>query len=485
MNYNNFTNLYSLSKTLRFELKPIWATWKLLDENQWDLFKKDKIIEEIYQNILKPKLEKIDNEFIENSLNNVDATLFWEDLINLYKKDKKEYTKQIKSIAKKLWAHIQNYNFHWLKWTKRILDDKKAVEIVKELFWNEIYENSQFQELNWKTIKDILDNYFKWFTTYLSAFNKNRENFYKDDLKFGSAISRILKDNLPKFIENIFKWEKILDKVDLSDEERAVFNIENFVKYLNQPWIDHYNKIIGKINSKINEYNQKHNLKWSQKLPFLTELYKQVLWESSKEDIFNFALILINSDEQLLEELKKFVEFENITYKDSLQNIINNFENFDLSGIWIKRWNLKKLSNKYLKDWSLLEKLLPSDKKWEKADDVVNLEKIKQAFENTNLSDEEIFKGNDIFLQWFEKFIILILNDFSNLNIRKQKFIHYLEQKVFNAKFEKSSDQKQAIKDYLDTVLEIYQLANNFTLKKWKEQEEIEVENKDSEFFCI
>jgi hypothetical protein len=55
----------------------------------------------------------------------------------------------------------------------------------------------------------------------------------------------------------------------------------------------------------------------------------------------------------------------------------------------------------------LLEQLLPSDKKWERQDDIVNLEQIKHAFENSSLSDEEIFKENNSSLQWFEKFINL------------------------------------------------------------------------------
>jgi len=63
---------------------------------------KDKIINEIYENILKPKLEEIDKEFIENSLETFDSEDFNKDLIKFYKEDKKAFDKQIKKIAKQI-----------------------------------------------------------------------------------------------------------------------------------------------------------------------------------------------------------------------------------------------------------------------------------------------------------------------------------------------------------------------------------------------
>lgn len=65
-NFAEFTNLYDLTKTLRFELKPIWKTKELLE---WEnLFPKDRKIEEIYQNIIKPCLNDLHSQLIEESL---------------------------------------------------------------------------------------------------------------------------------------------------------------------------------------------------------------------------------------------------------------------------------------------------------------------------------------------------------------------------------------------------------------------------------
>ena len=489
LNFANFTNLYSLSKTLRFELKPIWATQKLLDENYWDLFRKDKIRQEIYENILKPKLEEIDRQFIQESLSSFDKKdLFPEELIELYKNDRKAFDKQIKNIAKEISKHIKSYSFYGNKWLKNILDEKKSVEVIKLLFGNEIYKSENFEELNWQTIKNILDNYFKWFTTYLTTFNQNRSNFYKDDLKFGRVATRILKDNLPKFIENISRYEKIKNTVNLTDEEKQIFDISNFINYLNQAWIDTYNKIIWNINSKINEYNQKHNLKWKNKLPKLETLYKQILWQSQTEDIFSFVSDIIDSDEKLLVKLQEFIENENKIFDENIKAILENFDNFDLEWIWIKKANLKKLSNKYLSNWSVLDDLLPkTDKEWNEdkksLEEVVNLQQIKQALNNTN---DDIFKEwqNVVWEDNFSKFIKLFLEDLNNLNTKKQDLIKKLKEEVFNKTFEKTSQQKQLIKEYLDTIKEIYQLVNNFSLWKWQGEEKqlIEVE-KDTDFY--
>jgi CRISPR-associated protein Cpf1 len=53
---------------LRFELKPVGETQKLLNENK--VFNKDKIVNESY-NKIKPYLDKLHIKFIEESLKNL------------------------------------------------------------------------------------------------------------------------------------------------------------------------------------------------------------------------------------------------------------------------------------------------------------------------------------------------------------------------------------------------------------------------------
>jgi len=72
---SNFTNLYSLSKTLRFELKPVDEKGQSIADVASFLSKileKDKKVKEAYQT-LKPILDNIHEQIINNSLDSTSA----------------------------------------------------------------------------------------------------------------------------------------------------------------------------------------------------------------------------------------------------------------------------------------------------------------------------------------------------------------------------------------------------------------------------
>ena len=79
--FNQFTNLYQVSKTLRFELQPIGKTAKTFEKwlKQMDmtkdvenLFAKDKRIRDAYL-VIKPIMDKLHEQFIEVSLSSSEA----------------------------------------------------------------------------------------------------------------------------------------------------------------------------------------------------------------------------------------------------------------------------------------------------------------------------------------------------------------------------------------------------------------------------
>ena len=83
--FNDFNKLYSLSKTLRFELKPIGKTRENIEKNN-PSFIKDKEIKEAYQ-ILKPVFDLLHEEFITNSLESPEPKkLNIETYFEIYKK---------------------------------------------------------------------------------------------------------------------------------------------------------------------------------------------------------------------------------------------------------------------------------------------------------------------------------------------------------------------------------------------------------------
>ena len=106
--FDQFTNQYSLSKTLRFELKPVGKTRDLLEENQ--VLIKDERIEKAYQT-LKPEFDKLHEEFITSKLEssdvyNINFNTYFELVSELRKLDKN----QKKSLDKDFEA---DWRFVW------------------------------------------------------------------------------------------------------------------------------------------------------------------------------------------------------------------------------------------------------------------------------------------------------------------------------------------------------------------------------------
>ena len=99
----SFTGLYPLDKTLRFELKPepetlqrfeTWLQEDSLVDREDNLFLKDKKIAEAYI-VLKPILDKLHEEFINESLSSIvespiDFRAYWE----TYREDKKSISNE-------------------------------------------------------------------------------------------------------------------------------------------------------------------------------------------------------------------------------------------------------------------------------------------------------------------------------------------------------------------------------------------------------
>jgi CRISPR-associated protein Cpf1 len=103
--WGNFINKYNLSKTIRFELKPVGKTIDFIKEN--GLIEEDKQREKDF-NEVKKIMDEYYVEFIENSLKNIKLDL--SDLQEYYtiyfelKKDKynSDLKKQFKNIQKKI-----------------------------------------------------------------------------------------------------------------------------------------------------------------------------------------------------------------------------------------------------------------------------------------------------------------------------------------------------------------------------------------------
>ena len=363
-----FTNLYSLSKTLRFELKPepktkeIFEKWiKNISDNQNEdennLFLKDKKILKAYQS-LKPILDSIHEQFIEKSLMSDKAKKI--NFTEYFEKYRKKEKNNISDIEKEIREKIGNTfveggkifsqeiskslslkkgkNSKNIKESYKCLMDKNILEYVKQ----NIKEICLDNELSKEELKKDIET-FKGFFTYFSGYNINRENYYEYKKEQSSSIAtRIIHDNLPIFCNNIIRFEnrkaeyieilqylkdsKIatqiktekgeLEQLEIIDDK--IFNIEYFNNCLTQKEIEKYNIVVGKYNLLINLYNQaKNQNKNFRKIDEFNKLYKQI--GCGKKKIL-FASLKKDKENELTEDERK----ENyILSVEKLINVVN------------------------------------------------------------------------------------------------------------------------------------------------------------------
>lgn len=330
--FDQFTNLYSLSKTLRFDLKPEGKTLETMRQHlrynkELQTFFADQEIEDAYQK-LKPLFDKLHEEFINDSLDSEQARIIdfsgylteyktKKDLQNTEKKLREEVGKTFIEAGEK-WKEQKYPKYGWKKGSKAasgsdILLTQDTLSLIKDL------------NINDHEIKKMIEETFKGFFTYFSGFNQNRENYYTTKEEKATAIAtRIVHENLPKFCDNLIQFEYIVKKkkdgteekterkseylnvykylknqgktVQIKDAESGkmieayditedIFQVSYFSSCLSQSGIEEYNRIIGHYNLLINLYNQvkegeEKNLdkkeRTFKRLPQFKTLHKQI-----------------------------------------------------------------------------------------------------------------------------------------------------------------------------------------------------------------
>jgi len=328
---DNFIRKYSLSKTLRFELKPVGKDGELLDESQAsnllsDVRAKDKEIKDAYI-ALKPVLDKIHEDVINESLNSEQAQKI--DFSNYYEAYKnktaskavenslrgeivKTFDEGVKPVIKKAETDKKGKNIF----------KKKGIKCLSEAGILKYIKNNIDYFVSDKSSKDELLKHldiFKGFFGYFSGYNQNRENYYAKEEKATAIATRVVHDNLPKFCDNciLFSQDKVIKRKNskeiktipsrkeeylkayqyLKDSnkitqikdaetgemieaypiEEKIFDISMFSKCLSQNGIEEYNKVIGHYNLLINLYNQaRRNEPDFKKLAQFKTLFKQI-----------------------------------------------------------------------------------------------------------------------------------------------------------------------------------------------------------------
>lgn len=349
-NLKDFTNLYPLSKTLRFRLEPQGKTSEYINRNQ--LLENDERLAKEYTKA-KEVVKGFHRSFINSTLNEIESLALnnpiRKNLCQLIDDVYNAYTNSDPDALSKYQALLR----------KNIVDFFNNTDIIKNKkpFQGAFVEKHLADYLENNEDKQTI-NRFKGFTTYFSNFLTNIKNIYSQEDKSTALAHRIVNDNLMKFIDNINVFNKVIiylpeDNIKqlYSDFEQYLnvlciqdyFKLDNYLNTLTQTQIELYNAIIGGrtdkgekvaikgLNQYINLYNQAHK---DQRLPKLKPLFNQIL--SIKESVSFIPEKFDNASEVLLaikEMWKRLHGEDGVLVK--LMDIMVNIDSFQPTGIFI------------------------------------------------------------------------------------------------------------------------------------------------------
>ena len=374
-----FTRVYPLSKTLRFELKPIGRTLEFITSS--GLLEQDQHRSDSYIKV-KAIIDEYHKAFIETVLNDFKLNYTDEGKKNSLEEFYVCYMCKSKDEAqKKLFEEIQG------KLRKQIADCFSKDDKFKRIDKKELIKEDLANFVTNQEDRLLIDE-FRDFTTYFTGFHENRKNMYSAEAQSTAIAYRLIHENLPKFIDNISVFDKVaassvsehFSELYANFEEclnvaeiAEMFRLDYFNVVLTQKQIDVYNSIIGGktldntvklkgLNEYINLYNQQQNDK-SARLPKLKPLYKQIL---SDRNAISWLPEQFESDEKALEaiqkayqELKEQVLNRNNEGEHSLKELLQMLSEYDLDKIYIRNdLQMTDISQKVFGHWGVISKAL-------------------------------------------------------------------------------------------------------------------------------
>ena len=378
-----FTGLYPLSKTLRFELKPIGKTLEHIQAH--GLLEQDNHRAESYVKV-KEIIDRYHKALIERVLGNLKLNVDDEGNRN---------------------SRLDDYYDHYMCASKDEALQKKFEDVKKALrkvVANRFKEDEQFKRVDKKELirEDLVDFVtddeekklvaeFQNFTTYFTGFHENRKNMYSEEEHSTAIAYRLIHENLPRFIDNIAVFEKVrLSPVADNFSELyknlesylnvlaidEMFKLDYFNMVLTQSQIEVYNAIIGGqslegdvkvkgLNEYINLYNQQQKDRAS-RLPKLKPLYKQIL---SDRNAVSWLPEQFASDNDLLEKLNQaYQSLDELVLnrkkegEHSLRDLLLNLSNYDLTKVYIRNdQQLSEISHRIYGSYDVISQALMKD----------------------------------------------------------------------------------------------------------------------------
>lgn len=523
--FEEFTNQYQLSKTLRFELKPVFSS-NLSEVEQsaalnryWDeylcsdLYKHDKARKESYP-IVKNLIDIFHKRFIKESLSTFKCNK-WDKLYNIY--ISAPTSKEYKNLQKEIRKEIED-NFKKQDWWKYAQSYSQLIKNFEELlqnnddFYTEISKNKEIGHISEDEIKNHL-NVFNGFATFFETLQKNRNNMYSSEAKETSIANRIVNENFVIFVNNIKIYKHLQDNCQsrLNEIEKKlsiylaglnfndVFSPSFYNECLTQEGIERYNLVIGGdpaqdltgINSIGNEFLQQNpasnmhlrDLK-------MVKLHKQILSERER-----YALIPEQFDNgkkgeiQLIEAIDSYINGTKPLFikAHEIFKEISSGENVDTKHIYIEGRHINALSQMLYWSWNKLAEALGQNKlkqstnnntyvdssKWAK-NKVYSLAQIIQAEKDNQLTCEKN-KGIKDFLEKLEVI--------EKCNTANSTLFEPIKKAVRNKDYILESQQtKETIKAILDNYMDCLRTLEIFRINDSKKEKDEIYEDYDSLF---
>ena len=383
---DKFTNQYSVTKTLKFKLRPMGRTLEHIQNKGF--VENDEKLATNYKR-MKKTIDVYHKDFIARALSQLSISNL-DEFLTAYEGNKKNPDDKTKKQLVRIQDNLR----------KQITSAFTAAEFkteFSELFKKELLTKnleSFVLEYNKKNDTDLffVDD-FKNFATYFIGFHENRKNIYSADAKHTALAFRIIHENLPKFIENMNSLQLIKDDYpalyeslqnQVSTELSSIFsagfvlddvlNISFYNELLSQQGIDRFNQLIGGLstqsgakktqglNELINEYNQQSpRSSGNRKAPKIRPLYKQIL---SDRGSLSFLPEKFADDRELYDAINDYYlshllmvpnDSSEHTLLDSLKHLVTSLPSFDLTKIYLKNDKaISSISNRLFGDYSVL-----------------------------------------------------------------------------------------------------------------------------------
>ena len=503
----DLTGQYSLSKTLRFELKPIGKTLEHIEQK--GLLTQDEQRAEEYE-LMKGIIDRYHKAFITMCLrnckikvNNTDDELdSLEEYSSLLSKSKRDADDEDK--LEKIKENLR----------KQIVNAFKSGNTYGDLFKKELIKNHLPDFVTDEEEKQVVEHFCN-FTTYFTGFHDNRKNMYSDEAKSTAIAYRLIHENFPRFFDNIRSFAKISESevanrfpeiesafsLYLNVEHIAdMFHVDYFPVVLTQEQIDVYNNIIGGkteedgtkiqgINEYINLYNQHHP---DVKLPFLKPLYKMIL---SDKVALSWLPEEFENDEEMLTAINDFYKsVQPVIFGDDencIRHLLTNIAEYNTDHIYISNdLGLTGISQQLFGQYSIFEdaikdelrrnvKQTPKEKRNPELleERIKNLFKKEKSFSISYLDSLIKDKGEDTIESYYAKLGAFDRDGKQTVNLLTQIEMAYIAAKeVLDGKYDNINQSEEATK-YIKDLLDAFKSLQHYIKPLLGSGEEAEKDN--------